>query len=218
MHHARSFGLERPRGARGLLPLLMGAYAVGKGLYGAVNANQTKQRNKGYIEDAYRGALQRQSVHDQDVRQGTAESLNARGLTAGAYDGGGGTLGSRAASDVERELGFEHHDLDAAHTRARNENQADYVNNLVGAATGTAEGIMSAYSAGQTMKATKALGGGAAASSVAAPRLVDSVPPGTQFHPASGEVMGAFGLHPTTAMPQTLSAYGQPNTDFHVGA
>jgi hypothetical protein len=241
---ARSLALDRPRGARGLLPLLLGAYAVGKGIYGAVNANQIKQRNKGYIEDAYRGAVQRQNVHETDVRQNTAESLNARGLLSGgpqftqtspsltqsAYAGGTPTtLGGQQEADTNRELALERHDLDAAHTRATNENKADYLNALVSAGTNTAQGIMSAYGTSQTMAATSALGAGSPAAAGKAPAasgFVDSIPPGTQFHPTSGEVMGQFGFDAHTAMPQTQSAYamrgtvpgvGQSNADFHVG-
>lgn len=230
-------GFDRPRGARGLLPLILGAYAVGKGIYSAINANQVKQRNKGYIEDAYRGAVQRQGVHETDVRQGTAESLNARGLmtpgaqfsqtapslTQSAYAGGQpSTLGGQMEADTNRELGLERHDLDAAHSRALNENKADYLNSLVGAASNTAQGVMQAYGAGKTLGAMNDMGGAApsapsASVAAPAPRLIDSVAPGTQMHPETGEVVGALGYHPNSAMPQTLSAYGQSNADFHVG-
>lgn len=230
------FQLARPRGARGVLPLVLGAYAVGKGIYGAISGNQRRQRMKGYINDAYRSALQRQNVHDTDVRQDTAESLNARGilsqgpqftqtspsLTQSAYGGGQpSTLGGQMEADTNRELALEHHDLDASHTRALNENNADYANDLVGAATGTAQGIMQAYSIGHMPNLDSAPGARTptATPSPSATMSGDAseIPNGSQFHPQTGEVLGAYGLHPNSAMPQTLSAYGQSNSDFHVG-
>lgn len=81
----RSPLFARPSATRGLIPLILGALAAGRAIYGAVNANQKKQRNKGYIDEAYRSAQQRQRVKEGDVRQGTAESLASRGLlTSGA--------------------------------------------------------------------------------------------------------------------------------------
>lgn len=67
----------------------MGAAAVAAGLaiggriYSAISGNQRKQRNKGYIGESYRTAKQGLQVRQQNIRQGTTESLIARGLTQG---------------------------------------------------------------------------------------------------------------------------------------
>lgn len=69
-----------PGESRGIIPLILGGLAVGGAAYKAISANQRKQRMRGYIGQAFRSAQERQQVHEGDVRQGTAESLNARGL------------------------------------------------------------------------------------------------------------------------------------------
>jgi len=209
----------------------IGGSAVIGGVAKAVTGNQTKQRNKGYIEDAYRSASQRQTVHENDVRQDSAESLNARGLlvpgqqftqrspssalTETAYAGGTpSTLGGQMQADTNRELGLERHDLDAAHTRAQNENNAAYMNDLVGAATGTAQGIMSAYGAHENVSAMGALDA-KSSPSVSAPAPSQMLSGGEDEMPM---IQGAFGLHPLTAKPQgTQTGLGQMNATFHVG-
>jgi hypothetical protein len=73
----------RPRGSRGILGLILGALAVGNAIYKGVSGNQRKQRNKGYIEENYQAAKQKVQRHQENVRQGTLESLEQRGLAQG---------------------------------------------------------------------------------------------------------------------------------------
>ena len=60
------------------------AVAAGSAVVGGVQANQERQRKKGVIGKAYDVAGQRLKLRQGDVRQGTAESLVARGLSTGS--------------------------------------------------------------------------------------------------------------------------------------
>lgn len=162
-----------PGESRGLLPLILGGIAVGNAIYKGISANQRKQRNKGYIQEAFRSARQKQETHEGDVRQGEAESLNARGLgTTGAVSRNpsriaaamakGGipalanlppstTLGGRVQTETNRELGLERRDLEQARDQALRENKAEYIDSLVGATTGGLLGLGQAYGASQDL-------------------------------------------------------------------
>lgn len=61
--------------------------AVAGGITSAIEANQTRQRNKGIISLAYALGSKRLNLGQMDTRQSQAESLGARGLSGG---GGGG--------------------------------------------------------------------------------------------------------------------------------
>ena len=119
--------------------ILAGASLLGGGLK-AVGANQDRQRNKGIIGRAYGIARKRQAVHHQDVRQGTAEGLVARGLAQGggvtaapavgprtAVPKGSPisnafqprTLGQQQQVDNENEFGLERDDLDSREEMAK---------------------------------------------------------------------------------------------------
>lgn len=226
----------------------MAAFAVGKGVYGAVNANQVKQRNKGYIDAAYRSAVQRQGVHEGDVRQGSAEELNARGLLQGgpqyasktgsltqsAYGAAPATLGAQQEADTNRELGLERQDLDSAHTQAKNENNAAYLNNLVGAAEGTASGILQAYGAKQTADATQQLT--TATQNAQVNTIAQQPVPSVQVTPSAAPgISAAYNLNPahafgvdandphgtmgfgTPSPKATINGFGQSNSSFNVG-
>lgn len=80
-----NLGFDRPRGSRGVLPLIAASIIAGgvRAGIGAISANQTKQRNKGFINANYRVAKQRLDREQGTARQGIAESLNARGLAQG---------------------------------------------------------------------------------------------------------------------------------------
>lgn len=69
-----------PGAARGLLPLIMAAMNVAKGAYGAIQSNQQKQRNKGYISANARLATDKLQTRQQDIAQSSTESMIARGL------------------------------------------------------------------------------------------------------------------------------------------
>lgn len=65
------------------LPLILGAIQVAGGIYGGIQGNQQKQKQKGVIGQAYKLGKERLGVRQQDQRAGQAESLVARGLTGG---------------------------------------------------------------------------------------------------------------------------------------
>lgn len=197
---------------------------LGYNKYTSIKAQ--RDRSKGYIQDAYNSAVQRQGVHESDVRQGGAESLAARGLlpsgqqyastspslTQTAYGGAvPSTLGGQVQADTNRELGLERHDLNAAHTRALNENNADYLNNLTGAVVGAGQRAASLYTMG-------AYSGASRSASVASAALPSASMTTSGDANEGSLIQGAFGIHPLTGRPQgTVGGYGQSNSDFHVG-
>jgi hypothetical protein len=242
----RTHQFERPRGARGILPLLAiaaGAKAAGA-IYGAINSNQTKQRNKGYLSAAYRSGVQRQETLQQDTRQATSESLNARGLLSGGVSpihaamapAGGrkevGTSGvlealapqTEGATDLaggvqvrnEREFGIERNDLDNQYKRDINENNAAGLNGELGSIAGGIEGVAGAVSAAQGLSAANAAATGAS---------------GTRTPIASALLSGSAygGIHATDPLGDPSSAWhvprggtvvgmGQSNAEFNTGA
>lgn len=201
----------------------LAAGGIGYQQYKRVKAQ--RDRGRSYIEDAYASASQRQSTHEGDVRQGERESLNARGLltpgsntgaslTAAAY--APRTLGTRMQADTNRELGLERSDLDHAHTRAVDENKAEYLNNLINTGVGDAKMAAGIYTGGQTMGAFSAMP--SAPSGAPAPAFQGLMDGGSLIQGAYGDVQGAFGIHPLTGRPQgTQHGVGQPNYDFNVG-
>lgn len=66
-----------------MLPVILGALAVGGGITKAIMGNQTKQRNKGYIEKSYQSSKRHLQTRQEQVRQSTTEELGARGLGQG---------------------------------------------------------------------------------------------------------------------------------------
>lgn len=212
----------RPRASRGLLPLILGALSIGKGIYGAIQANQQKQRNKGYINDAYRSGVQRMETRQGDVRQSTSESLNARGLLGGGVSpihklmAGGSTvdatdLGSQRMATNESEFGLERHDLDAQHERDLNENKAAAVNAQIGSIAGGIQGAISAYSTGQDMKAMNT-----PAASVTNTPIHSQLLSGSAFdnvHPVDPLGDPSSSWH----IPRTINGAGMTNSDFNTG-
>lgn len=65
------------------LPLILAGLQVAGGVAGAVQGNQNRQKAKGEIGRAYELGQKRLALRQGDVRQGTAESLVARGLAQG---------------------------------------------------------------------------------------------------------------------------------------
>jgi len=202
--------------------------------------------NKDFINAAYRSAQQRQQIHEGDVREGTAEDLNARGLlTTGAVQpaskisaamGGlapSSTIGQRQQAEDSRELGLERSDLDQAHTRALNENNASYINDLVNTGVGVAK---SAISLGSGLSDLGSVGNvaSAAPSTDAQMSAIASQPlPGVQVTPS--RIQGAYGfndpsnffggIHPLNPLEApgsswnrktTVNGAGGSNADFHL--
>jgi hypothetical protein len=135
---------------------IAGSAIIG-GVAKGVQGNQDKQRNKGFIDANYRLASDRLNTQQRGVRQDTAESLAARGLSpvAGAMMSGSTphTLGAQQTADTEHELGLERQDLNNQHDQALKTNQAQYDNTLLGAGVGAVTGTMQAYGAHQDMNA-----------------------------------------------------------------
>jgi len=81
---------------------LAAAYGLGRAAFGAIQGNQTRQRNKGLISQAYRTGRERLDLTQGDVRQNVQESAVARGLAGGGgvrasgpvHPTGGGGVGS----------------------------------------------------------------------------------------------------------------------------
>ena len=65
------------------LPLILAAIQAAGGIGGAIQGNQRRQQQKGEIGRAYKLGQQRLALRQGDVRQGTGESLVARGLAQG---------------------------------------------------------------------------------------------------------------------------------------
>lgn len=243
--HTSPLSYDRPRRARGFLPLVLGAIGVGRAIVGAVQGNQTKQRNKGYINANYRLAKQRLSTNQALVRQNTAEALNARGLSpvVSAMRSGGTphTLGEQVQADTEQQLGLERQDLENQHDRALKENNASYINTLIASGVSGINSAVSAYTAGQDVNALRA--GSAAANTAAADNIAKMPVPGMELTPTGGsssildamrsgvaepahlglggvDVVNPLG-HPDSAWnPNRRTFNGSPNlanSDFNVG-
>lgn len=166
----------------------------------AVQANQAGQRNKGIIGKAYGLARQRQTEHQQDVRQGSAESLWARGLGQGGGAAVGvptrtavpktaagvspiaaayqpHSLGEQMGADNEREFGFEREDLNSREDMAKAgvSQQAS-----AGVASGIADGVTGAVSSYNGVQKPAGLDSNAAspiASAYGKGVMVDTPPP-----------------------------------------
>lgn len=202
---------SRPREARGLLPLVLAALGAGRAIVGGIQANQEKQRRKGFIEANYRLAKEKLNTNQSLVRQSTQESLAARGLIAGAMKGG--TLGNQVTTDTEHQLELERQDLENNKTQALSDNRAAYASALsssIGAGINTA---VSAYGASQDMAAARG------ASPVKAAMRVSGGP--GEMPPAFGGVDPVDPLgHPSSSWysgGKTLNGAGLSNADFNTG-
>jgi hypothetical protein len=129
----------------------------GTAILKAVQANQTKEKNKGYISQADREAQQKMNVSQAYAREGGAESANARGLAQGgavtanpittAIDANGmvkatgtpTTIGGQDQSNMGTQMGLEQRDLTNQYTRAMHENQDTYNESLINAGVGGVE-------------------------------------------------------------------------------
>jgi hypothetical protein len=161
-----------PGSSRGIIPLLVAALGAGalRAGIGAITGNQRKQRNKGYINDAYRRSSQELDTRQRGARQSLAESANARGLAQGGdisaspihtamraglmkASGSPSTIGGQVASDANVQMGLERQDLDQQHDRALKENKAEYVDTLLGSAASGVQTGMNVYGAGKDLGA-----------------------------------------------------------------
>lgn len=223
---------------------VVAAVSVGaaRGIYGAVSANQTKQKNKGYISAAYRSANQKLGVQQQDVTQSNAESLVARGLGGG---GGGGSavraamvngipvsqgpaptdLAGQSRTDLGKAFVSEQSDLDNSASRAQNENKAAGINAEIGSIGQGIDTAESVYGAGKTLGAGKTGAG-------VAPSVAPSSPSMTGIDDPANSWGGIHVVDPLGApgsswnSSATRTAYqggapvigaGQPNFSFNTG-
>lgn len=196
---------------------------------GAIDANQKKQRNKGYIADAYTSSKQRLALQQTAGRQASAEALGARGLTSGgdvntspiatAMVGGEmtatgatpHTLGAQQASDNAVQMGLETKDLEQQRGQAEAENKAQYTSSLIGGALNGVNMAVGLHGAGQEIGAIKE-----PSPIKAAMTGIDS--PSNWFG-------GVHGINPLTAPGSTwnngaagvTNAHGEANADFHIG-
>lgn len=142
------------------------AIGAGTAVARAIGANQTKQRNKGYINDAYRRQSQQLDITQAGAREDSAESLNARGLAQGGSvtaspihaamidglmraTGAPNTIGGQVQSNAGVQMGLERTDLDTQHSRALTANKVGYTNALIDAGVsgiGAGENVHSAMS------------------------------------------------------------------------
>ncbi|MDB4876467.1 MAG: hypothetical protein JWM41_2913 [Gemmatimonadetes bacterium] len=242
----------RPTSSRGFLPLIMAALGVGRAITGAIQGNQQKQRTKGYINSQYGLASERLNTNQRNAGESERESLNARGLLGGgvgpvhaalasgampgATDLAGGALAQQA-----RQFQLERSDLDTQHDYALKENNANYINTLIGSA---ASGIGSAASLYGDVKGLQDANAAGDAASV--DRIGSQPIPGVQVTPSSsGSVIRTAmnapraqpdplatnswgGIHPTDPLnhpssnwytgKKTTTALGQPNAMFNTSS
>lgn len=217
---------------------------VGGSLWGAVEGNQTSQRNKGYIQASYLAAQKKLGLQQRATRDDTAGSLTSRGLTVSGnpiYSAMAGaaaphTLGEQVQSDQEKQFTMENTSLDQQRDKALQTNSADRLNSYIGSGVGAIEGAMSAYGSGQEAKAAvgdtpgtpnaDALGaveklpaasyGGASYNSPIASAMSGAEHPSNWF----GGIPGSDPLNaPGSSWNRSTNvAQGQSNAQFNVGA
>lgn len=225
-----------PGAARGIAPLIIAAMAAGglRAGIGAIQGNQKKQRNKGYINAAHRTAKQRLDTDQGEARQGIAESLNARGLaqqgTVNASpihtamvgekmtaSGSPVTIGQQQVSNANEEMGLEQQDLTQQKDRALKENKAEYMNALLQSGVSGIQTGIDVYSAGKAMQAGKGGAGGAGGAAPLASR--------SKIHDTMLSSMSYDGVNPIDPLGSSTSAWstnvlaqpGQANASFNVG-
>jgi len=199
------------------------------------------RKNRSYIQDAYKTAQQQQQLHEGDVRQGEAESLNARGLVTpgavrpeqskiaaamGAQSGyltPSSTIGEHQQAETNQQLGLERHELDSAYQQALRENKANYITDLVRTGVGAAQ--TAASIAGGVPNGSVVT---SAASTPALPN-VDAIAnqplPGVQYAPSRIQsAMGvndpgawAYGIHGLDPLGAPGSAWNRKDTVNGVG-
>jgi hypothetical protein len=223
---------ERPfrRGeSRGILPLVLAAIGGGRALLGGIQANQAKQRNKGYIDANYRLASDRLNTNQANTREATSELLNARGLSPVAsamMSGGAGaapasTLGGQTQALQEHQLGLERQDLDNQHNYALRENQANYTGALVNSAVSGATTAMSAYGASQMSSGSAPAAATPGNSPIKSAMMSGGQTEAAQIGLGGADVIDPLG-HPDSAWHPsnrgTVSAVGQTNDQFNTGS
>lgn len=216
-----SFGVMAPNERRGIVPLIAAAAGAGaiRTAFGAISANQQKQRNKGYIGAAYRQASSRLDIGQAETRQGTAESMNARGMGGSsairsALSAAPTDLAEQSSANLTREFGFERSDLDNSYARAMDENKAGALNAELGSLASGVQTAENVYGAGKDLSALKnaPAGGGSAIRQAFRTGIDDPANAWGGIHPV--DPLGAPGSSWNRG---TVVGQGQPNSAFNVG-
>lgn len=208
----------------------MTATAVGGAVWKGVQANQTSQRNKGYINDAYRTAQARMQTQQAQGTEANQESLNQRGLlgavgpiraaiTSGVGAGttpGATDLAGASQSNLAGEYALDRKSLDAQHTQDLNENKAARDNAEIGAGIQGIQGIASGVSAAQGVPSPGA--GSADVSGIANQPLPGVASPIPSASPMMSPIRSAlltggsaFGVHPTDPLNDAMSSMHTPH-------
>lgn len=87
---------------------VLAAVTVAGAATSAIEANQTGQRNKGIISQAYNLGQQRLNLNQQDTRESQAESLGARGLAGSGTVNDPGNIGPAANPNAPMGVGGAH--------------------------------------------------------------------------------------------------------------
>ena len=165
------------------LPLILAALGVAKGVAGGIQANQTRQRSKGLINEAYATGQTRMAGAQRDERQGLAESLGARGLSQGGmvtadpvrpnvatgrrtavpndgtgplWLGGATNLGQQDTLTQRGEQALESTQMRQQRDQALAGVNANATATMVGSAAGGVAGAFQGYQAGKNYEATRA--------------------------------------------------------------
>jgi hypothetical protein len=216
-----------------MLGLIAAAVGAARGIAGAVGAKKEGNRRRQLLYEAYDRGKARLDVRQQDVRQGSAEGLVARGLGSGGGVTVGGpvgtgenltvggtgagaahTLGEQQGADLHREQGLEQNELLAQRNASIDDVTAGQRESTIGSIANGIQTGFNVYNAGQELGAMRSA---QPTPPIAAPSVTPMTPP-----PAgAGTIRGAFGLDPITARPQPTApgvnhtiGVGQNNYDF----
>lgn len=213
----------------------IGAFAGG-GVTGLkIHATRTRGRTQGrLIRAAYERAQGNLGRQQQDIRQGTTESLNAHGILNGGSGsvapagsdrfqsegrigetGAANTLGGQVQRDLSSEFAREREDLWTQRQTAIKQNKADTMQGYVNDVTSTAQAA-AGFMTGNPMAAASLLpqqrSTGAAGSGQVDPSM--TLPP-----IGAGGIRGAFGLSPVDGSGTPVIGVaqpGMPSFNFHL--
>lgn len=198
------------------------AVGVGRAAYGAIDANQKKQKNKGAISAAYRQKNTRLTNRQTDVDTSAGENLAARGLLQG---GGGASairaamvgekvvstgpaptdLGGQARADLGKEFAYEREDLTQQEKQAQNANKAAGLNAEIGA-------VKAGVNTATQVYGMKGGGAGADIASAAMPDIGGL--PAAGFTPSAAPAGAGPSAYPMSAIRQVYSGIDDPNNSW----
>ncbi len=153
--------------------IILGALGVASGIASAIQANQTRQRNKGIISKAYTLGQQRLNLSQGDTRESVAGGLGRRGLdqagdvTIGgraAPDGsvdvtGAHTLGAQEGLDLSREQNLEQTSMRDQRDAQLSGVNAEADQGIIGGVASAIRGGFEGAEAGKELNSLKGAGG-----------------------------------------------------------